>query len=60
MNEATHEKFVDFTLCETCINKDKPESEDPCDVCLANPVNFESTKPIKYEKDPKKKDKFDK
>lgn len=59
MDQTSHEKLVDFSLCETCINRDKTEAEEPCNSCLASPVNFESIKPVKYEKDPKKKDKFD-
>lgn len=60
MDQNTHEKLVDFSLCSTCVNRDKTEQEEPCNACLANPVNFESTKPVKYTKDPKvKEDKFD-
>lgn len=59
MNQVTHEKEVDFSFCNTCVNKDKTEAEEPCNSCLSQPVNFESTKPVKYEKNPKVKDKID-
>lgn len=50
MDQNTHEKMVDFgKYCPTCKHSDKKESDEPCDTCLANPVNFESVKPCKYE-----------
>lgn len=36
-------------FCKTCKNKDTPESSDPCDECLTEPVNLYSHKPVKYE-----------
>ena len=44
-------KEVHFNeYCKTCISKDTDESEDPCYECLAEPVNMNSHKPIRYEK----------
>ena len=42
-------KFVDFTYCHVCIHKDVNGSEEPCNSCLASPVNLNSTKPINYK-----------
>lgn len=42
-------KFVDFSLCNSCVNKDKKEDEDPCHECLQNATNEHSIKPVKYE-----------
>ena len=43
-------KFVDFhTYCQKCKYKDKPESEDPCNKCLTNPVNEDSHKPLYFK-----------
>ena len=51
LNESTHEKFVNFEYyCNICKYKDTPEFDEPCHECLANPVNYESMKPIKWEK----------
>lgn len=36
--------------CKSCKFKDKKEDETPCDECLAEPVNLNSHKPVKYEK----------
>ncbi len=51
MSGTNNTKFVDFlTYCETCKHKNLKESEEPCDECLENPVNFDSHKPVKWEK----------
>ena len=43
--------IVDFgTHCQKCKHKDKKESESPCCDCLDVPVNTQSNKPIKWEK----------
>lgn len=39
--------FADY--CKSCKHCDKPESEDPCDDCLASPMNTYSHKPVNYE-----------
>lgn len=54
MDEFTHEKFVNFAYCGICKSKDVDERKEPCNSCVANPVNFESTKPVKYVEDPEK------
>ena len=47
---SNHEKIVKFDWwCIRCKHFEKDESEDPCYDCLADPTNFESTKPIKFE-----------
>lgn len=53
MNEETHEKLVNFAYCRICTYHDLTEKDEPCSTCIANPVNFESAKPIKYEQDNK-------
>lgn len=35
--------------CELYKHRDKPESEEPCAECLANPANVYSHKPVNYE-----------
>lgn len=42
-------KFVDFSYCKTCRHESKSESEEPCNFCLSEPVNYESHKPTKWE-----------
>lgn len=43
-------KFVEFVkYCHKCVNKDKPESEDPCHDCLNHPVNLGSHKPVNFK-----------
>ena len=35
--------------CKTCIHKDKTEDQNPCDICLEEPVNLNSHKPVQWE-----------
>lgn len=44
----TKEVYFD-KYCETCKHREKAEADDPCDECLAEPVNVYSHKPIKWE-----------
>lgn len=48
--ESYKEVYFD-QYCETCKHSKKSESDDPCDKCLAEPVNLYSHKPIYYEKE---------
>lgn len=49
MGIETKDKFVDFHLyCPKCQHKDLPETEDPCNECLTEPVNENSHKPVNY------------
>ena len=52
------EKEVYFSLyCHQCKNKDTPETEDPCNECLAHPSMPYSHKPMHFkEKDVLKKE----
>lgn len=44
------EKIVDFEKwCKLCKHLEKPEEDLPCRDCMDIPVNFNSTKPIKWE-----------
>lgn len=42
-------KIVDFMKwCPTCRHRDTPEVDDPCNECLAQGWNVDSTKPINW------------
>lgn len=46
-----HLKFVNYhEYCYLCKHKEKPEEAEPCYICLAEPVNLESRKPVKFER----------
>lgn len=43
-------KLADFhKWCRLCKYHDKAEEDDPCWDCLAQPVNYNTTKPDKFE-----------
>ena len=48
MDERYREVRFD-AYCEKCKYKDKSEEESPCDVCLDNPLNLYSEKPINFK-----------
>ena len=44
------DKFVEFNeYCHKCKFKATPETEDPCNECLTEPVNEYSHKPVRFE-----------
>lgn len=50
MSQLDPYKEVYFcAYCHKCTHESKKESDSPCDECLANPVNENSHKPIKFE-----------
>lgn len=48
MEEKTKEVHFCF-YCPKCEYFEKQEDEDPCFECLANPVNIDSHKPVKFK-----------
>jgi len=51
----TNTKEVNFRLyCPKCKHYELPETEDPCNECLAQGWNYDSRKPINYEEKDKK------
>lgn len=43
-------KIVDYyKYCKKCKYYKESENSEPCDNCLANPVNVNSQKPIRFE-----------
>ena len=54
--DISENKIVKFDqYCKTCAYKETPESEDPCNECLNNPVNLYSHKPVKWKEETKGK-----
>lgn len=37
-------------FCEYCVNKDTPETEDPCNDCLQSEAKEDSHKPMFYKR----------
>ena len=48
MDEHYHEVYFD-QYCKTCKYEKIPQEKDPCNECLAEPINLYSHKPVKYE-----------
>lgn len=51
------EFIIDFDkYCKTCKHKDLDEKFDPCHLCLSEPTNRNSHKPVYYKEDESKKE----
>lgn len=37
-----------YKWCKECKNFETPETDDPCNECLTQPWNVDSTKPINF------------
>lgn len=48
--ENIHKEVYFNKYCKTCAYSESKESDDPCDECLATPMNEYSHKPVMYEK----------
>lgn len=43
-------KIVDFhKYCKTCKHSKKKDIEEPCDECLDNPTNKNTSRPVNWE-----------
>lgn len=48
------EHMVEFEKwCGTCKHKLVSAKDDPCDECVSSPMNEDSRKPVKWEKEAK-------
>lgn len=47
MNNTKEVYFVAW--CDKCAHKDKPDYEDPCNECLAQPFMINTHKPLNYK-----------
>lgn len=50
MEFGNEKEVLYFKYCKECRYKDLPENEEPCETCLSEPSNFDSHKPIKFER----------
>ena len=47
MNDTKEVHF--WFWCPTCKHFEKNQGDDPCNECLAVPMNIDSTKPIRWD-----------
>lgn len=48
MDENTKEVFF-HEYCPKCEHWDSEETDDPCNDCLNNPMNYDSHKPVYFK-----------
>lgn len=50
MDHQVYKEVYFHEYCKTCRYKKVEDTEAPCDECLSEPLNWNSHKPVKYEK----------
>lgn len=50
MDTQTYKEVYFQDYCKKCKNEKLEETEEPCATCLGEPLNWNSHKPVKYEK----------
>ena len=50
MDNQVYKEVYYHEYCKSCKHKDVSNTEEPCDECLSESLNWNSHKPVKYEK----------
>ena len=50
MDEQAYKEVYFDKYCKTCKHKSLKETEAPCDECLGEPLNWNTHRPVKYDK----------
>ena len=50
MDEQAYKEVYFHEYCKTCKHKALKDTEKPCDECLSEPLNWNTHRPVKYEK----------
>lgn len=50
MDHQVYKEVYFHEYCKTCKHRKVANTEVPCDECLSEPLNWNSHKPVKYEK----------
>lgn len=49
MDTQTNKEVYFHEYCKQCKHEKVKETENPCDECLGEPINWNSHRPVKYE-----------
>ena len=50
MDQQTYKEVYFHEYCKNCRHKKVKDTDDPCTECLNEPLNWNSHRPVKYEK----------
>lgn len=50
MDNLGYKEVYFHEYCQKCKNRNVPDTEEPCDECLSEPINMYTHEPVKYEK----------
>lgn len=54
MDHQVYKEVYFHEYCEICKHRDVKNTEEPCDTCLSEPINWNTHRPVKYDKQTKK------
>lgn len=57
MDYQAYKEVYFHEYCKTCRHRDVKNTDTPCDECLSEPTNWNTHRPVKYEKQVKKETK---
>lgn len=50
MDQQAYKEVHFHEYCKKCKHEKKKEIEEPCGECMENPTNWNTHRPVKYEK----------
>lgn len=50
MDHQAYKEVYFHKYCTSCRHKDVKNTDKPCDGCLSEPINWNTHRPVKYEK----------
>ena len=50
MDHQTYKEVYFHEYCKSCRHKKANDIDEPCDTCLSEPLNWNTHRPVKYEK----------
>ncbi len=50
MDQQSYKEVYFHEYCKKCKHKELKEIEEPCCECLAEPINLDTHRPVRYEK----------
>ena len=50
MDEQAYKEVYFHEYCKKCKHQNVKDTEVPCDECLSEPTNWNTHRPVKYEK----------
>lgn len=50
MDQQAYKEVYFHEYCKKCKHEKNKETDEPCNECMENPINWNTHRPVKYEK----------